>query len=180
MDILINTLGYIASSLVFAAFYVKRIMTLRLIAIGSNVAFIAYATTAHLLPIFILHSLLLPLNIHRILELRRNLKLLAEGQADEKSIKKLLGPRWMNTNEMVFKDGKTTWTVYLLKADSEGMACTPEVPSDKASIFDEGHNPDNIYVINPEKPAESNLPLKLIGYDKASNADMAGTVETAL
>lgn len=71
MDILVEILGYLACFLVFLAFYVKRIMTLRLIAISSNLAFIAYAISAHLLPIFILHALLLPLNIHRIFEIRR-------------------------------------------------------------------------------------------------------------
>ncbi|WP_237762240.1 hypothetical protein [Legionella shakespearei] len=69
---MIDLVGYIASSLVFATFYVKRILTLRLIAIGSNIAFILYAFECHLHPIFILHSLLLPLNLYRILELKRN------------------------------------------------------------------------------------------------------------
>ncbi len=179
MDILINALGYIASSLVFAAFYVKRIMTLRLIAIGSNVAFIAYATTAHLLPIFILHSLLLPLNIHRILELRRNLKLLAEGQVDPQTIKKLLGPKWVNRNEMVFQDGKTTWTVYLLKADADRVTCDSPARDEQPSIFNDERSPDNIYVINPDESVEPGGALKLIGYDKASNAEI-GIVETAL
>lgn len=68
---MIDLIGYIASSLVFATFYVKRILTLRLIAICSNIAFILYAFGHHLHPIFILHSLLLPLNIYRVLELLR-------------------------------------------------------------------------------------------------------------
>ncbi len=71
MESVFDLIGYIASSLVFATFYVKRILTLRLIAICSNIAFIFYAFGCHLLPIFILHSLLLPLNIYRILELLR-------------------------------------------------------------------------------------------------------------
>ncbi|KTD31606.1 hypothetical protein Lmor_2482 [Legionella moravica] len=71
MESWIDLIGYIASSLVFATFYVKRILTLRLIAICSNIAFILYAFECHLYPIFILHSLLLPLNLYRILELIR-------------------------------------------------------------------------------------------------------------
>lgn len=71
MEIFVDMLGYLASILVFTAFYVKRIMPLRLIALSSNIAFIAYASFAHLLPIVILHSLLLPLNLQRILELRK-------------------------------------------------------------------------------------------------------------
>lgn len=72
MESMIDLVGYIASSLVFATFYVKRILTLRLIAVGSNIAFILYAFECHLHPIFILHSLLLPLNLYRILELKRS------------------------------------------------------------------------------------------------------------
>ncbi|KTD51339.1 Uncharacterised protein [Legionella quateirensis] len=71
MESMIDLVGYVASSLVFATFYVKRILTLRLIAICSNIAFILYAFECHLHPIFILHSLLLPLNIYRISELIR-------------------------------------------------------------------------------------------------------------
>lgn len=71
MDSLIDLVGYIAASLVFAAFYVKKITTLRLIAIGSNVAFIIYGFGQELYPIFILHSMLLPLNLYRLFELKR-------------------------------------------------------------------------------------------------------------
>lgn len=69
---MIDLVGYIASSLVFATFYVKRILTLRIIAICSNVAFITYGFGCHLQPIFLLHSMLLPLNIYRIVELLRS------------------------------------------------------------------------------------------------------------
>lgn len=69
MESTIEIIGYLASSLVFATFYVKKILTLRLVAICSNVAFILYALGSTLYPIFILHSLLLPLNLYRIFEL---------------------------------------------------------------------------------------------------------------
>lgn len=71
MDSMVDLIGYIAASLVFATFYVKKILTLRLIAICSNIAFILYAFECHLHPIFILHSLLLPLNMYRIMELKK-------------------------------------------------------------------------------------------------------------
>lgn len=72
LDSMVELMGYIASFLVFATFYVKSILTLRLIAISSNVAFILYALGSDLHPIFLLHSLLLPLNLYRIFELKRN------------------------------------------------------------------------------------------------------------
>jgi len=71
MDSMIDIIGYVAASLVFATFYVKNIMTLRLMAISSNIAFILYGFGGNLHPIFILHSLLLPLNLYRVFELKR-------------------------------------------------------------------------------------------------------------
>jgi CRP/FNR family cyclic AMP-dependent transcriptional regulator len=63
--------GYVASALVFATFYMKTMMRLRVIAIISNVAFITYALLDGLLPILILHAALLPLNILRLREFTR-------------------------------------------------------------------------------------------------------------
>ncbi|CAM3089665.1 hypothetical protein LEAN103870_16190 [Legionella anisa] len=71
MESTIEIIGYVACCLVLATFYVKRILTLRLIAICSNVAFILYALGSNLYPIFVLHSLLLPLNLYRIFEIKR-------------------------------------------------------------------------------------------------------------
>lgn len=74
-----DLLGYAAAALVFATFYVKSIRALRAVAIASNLMFIAYAFSAHLLPVLVLHALLLPLNARR---LREALKV---PQANEKT-----------------------------------------------------------------------------------------------
>jgi len=44
---------------------------LRCLGIASNVSFICYATIAGMLPIPILHSLLLPMNIYRLFQVTR-------------------------------------------------------------------------------------------------------------
>lgn len=62
--------GYIASALVFATFYMRTMLPLRLVAIASNVAFITYAVIDDLTPILILHGAMLPLNLLRLLEIR--------------------------------------------------------------------------------------------------------------
>ena len=71
-------IGYFASALVLAAFLMKSMTTLRVTALISNIAFIAYAISADMRPILILHSLLLPINLFRIKEAisetRRNRK----------------------------------------------------------------------------------------------------------
>jgi CRP/FNR family transcriptional regulator, cyclic AMP receptor protein len=67
----IEIVGYIAALLVFTAFYMKRMIPLRLVAIGSNVAFIAFAYGSGTMPILILHAVLLPLNVWRTFEMMR-------------------------------------------------------------------------------------------------------------
>jgi ABC-type glycerol-3-phosphate transport system permease component len=59
-------MGYVAASLVLAAFCAKRMVSLRALAISSNVAFITYGLAARLWPIVMLHVIMLPLNVVRL------------------------------------------------------------------------------------------------------------------
>ncbi len=63
-----ESIGYVASMLVLAAFCVRGMLALRVLAIASNAAFIAYAVLAGLQPVLLLHVLLLPLNAWRLFE----------------------------------------------------------------------------------------------------------------
>src|SRR5918996_1619433 len=69
--------GWFASALVFATFFMKTMVPLRLVAIASNVAFTTYALLGltygvfgRLYPILVLHVCLLPLNVMRLRQLR--------------------------------------------------------------------------------------------------------------
>ena len=62
-----STIGYVASALVLAAFGMKDMVNLRIVAICSNIAFITYALLLNLLPVLILHVALLPLNGWRLI-----------------------------------------------------------------------------------------------------------------
>ena len=64
-----DIIGYIASALVLATFSMKSMRTLRSTAIASNVAFISYAVAADMRPILILHSILLPVNVVRLVQI---------------------------------------------------------------------------------------------------------------
>ncbi len=61
-------IGYLASLLVLATFSVRGMVTLRVLAIASNLAFIGYAVLAGIDPVLLLHALLLPVNLHRLLQ----------------------------------------------------------------------------------------------------------------
>src|SRR5215813_15032586 len=64
----VEGIGYLAASLVLATFCMKSMGALRLAAIASNIAFITYGYLGHLAPVLLLHALLLPINIYRLVE----------------------------------------------------------------------------------------------------------------
>lgn len=66
-----NALGYLASALVLCTFSVRSMRLLRGLGIASNVSFISYALIVGLPPIAILHGLLLPINVLRLVQLER-------------------------------------------------------------------------------------------------------------
>ena len=66
---MIDAVGYLAASLVLAAFCMKSMNALRLAAIASNVAFIVYGYVEHLVPVLLLHALLLPINVYRLFDM---------------------------------------------------------------------------------------------------------------
>jgi len=71
MPLGIEIAGYIASVLVASTFYMKTMLPLRVFAISSNVAFIAYGYLGHLYPVLILHLFLFPLNIVPLYQIKR-------------------------------------------------------------------------------------------------------------
>lgn len=60
---LTDAIGFLASFLVLTTFCMHSMVLLRLIAIASNMAFMAYGFMADLPPVVALHATLLPLNI---------------------------------------------------------------------------------------------------------------------
>ena len=64
----IDVLGYTAASLVLATFCARSMVTLRVLALCSNVAFVLYAVEASLWPILLLHAAMFPLNLFRLRE----------------------------------------------------------------------------------------------------------------
>ena len=61
--------GYLASTMVLLTFMTKDMRLLRVLAIGSNVAFATYGLMVWLPPVFCLHLLLLPVNAVRLREM---------------------------------------------------------------------------------------------------------------
>src|SRR2546430_6217925 len=97
--------GYVASALVFATFYMKSMMRLRIVAIASNITFITYAAIDGLTPILILHVALLPLNVLRFLQIRdfiKQVELAAKESFSVEAIAPLMERRKVRANETLF------------------------------------------------------------------------------
>lgn len=62
-----NVLGYAASCAVLGSFLMRTMVPLRLVAILSNVLFLAYGYIENIHPVVFLHMTLLPINVWRLL-----------------------------------------------------------------------------------------------------------------
>jgi CRP-like cAMP-binding protein len=110
-----EAMGYVASILVFATFYVRTMVPLRVIAIASNVAFLAYAIPLALWPVALLHALLLPLNLLRLLQIRRMIAAVHAARAGEFDIGNLLAalaPQNHSGGTVLFRKGDTADCAY--------------------------------------------------------------------
>ncbi len=119
--------GYLASVLVFATFYMKTIMPLRMVAISSNIAFITYALVEDLTPILILHALLLPLNILRLIELKREVRKAERAMTEDFSVDSILTvmkERLLAPGDVLFRKGDAADDLYYVES---GRIDLPEI-----------------------------------------------------
>ena len=68
-----DAVGFLASGLVITAFCMKDIVQLRIVAVASNMAFLTYGIALGLMPVWLLHLLLLPLNLGRLWQISNHI-----------------------------------------------------------------------------------------------------------
>ena len=66
-----DLLGYAASGAVLATFLMRTMVPLRIIAILSNILFVAFGYIQHIYPVLFLHTALLPINTWRLVMVQR-------------------------------------------------------------------------------------------------------------
>lgn len=81
--------GYAASAAVLATFLMSTIIPLRSAALVSNVLFMSYGYFDNLLPVLILHAVLFPVNLHRLIQCRRLIDDIRKAQSEEIPINSL-------------------------------------------------------------------------------------------
>ena len=112
-----EAVGYAASLLVFCTFYMKTMIPLRLVAVASNVAFIAYGFLGGLAPVLILHATLLPLNTVRVLQMRRLIRKVRESAQGDLSMDwlvPLMARRAFPAGHVLFEKGDEANHLYVV------------------------------------------------------------------
>jgi len=110
-------LGYVASALVLCTFCTKTMMPLRIIALGSNVAFISYGAMLQLYPVLILHAVLLPLNVWRLSEIFRLVKQVRATNDDDQvfsALKPFAKRMTAQRGDVVMRKGDPSDALYLV------------------------------------------------------------------
>jgi hypothetical protein len=113
----VEAAGYLACFLVFATFCMKTMIPLRMAAILSNIAFIVYSSYDGLYPILILHSVLLPINVARtmqMLRLRRLVQKAAKGDFSSEWLRPFMKTATWKAGEIIFKQGDYADCIYML------------------------------------------------------------------
>lgn len=113
----VEGVGYLASLLVFCAFYMKTMIPLRWVAIASNVAFIAYGIAGRVYPVLVLHVVLLPLNCFRLQQMRALIRRVREASAGDMSMEwliPLMSHHKLEPGHVLFKKGDKANSMYLI------------------------------------------------------------------
>lgn len=118
----INLAGYAASSMVLATFCMKTMRPLRILALASNVLFAVYAFCGGLYPVLILHVVLFPINLARLVQLQRLTRRVAAAATGDLSMADLLPfmhQRRVRAGETLFRKGDVADRLYYI---DRGMA----------------------------------------------------------
>jgi hypothetical protein len=132
-------IGYLAATLVLTTFYLRTMLRMRMVAICSNIAFITYGALAGVLPLLVLHSLLLPLNSIRLLQLLKLVKRVGAQTSDE-SVMSLLVPfmklKKLPRGATLFKEGDPAEVLYYV-IEGELSTCVHDAKMGPGSVVGE-------------------------------------------
>lgn len=103
-----DLIGYVAALCVFATFYMKTMVPLRIAGLVSNVFFLAYGYVSLAYPVLALHLVLLPLNalrLRQMLALTREVQMAVRGDLNMEWIKPFGSARSVQAGEVLFRKG---------------------------------------------------------------------------
>ena len=113
----VDVLGYAASASVLATFCMSTMIPLRVVALGSNLLFGTYGYVEHLYPVLILHAILLPVNLFRLVQFQKLIKDVRNAQRPDLPIDSLLPymtKRDVAAGETLLRKGQKADRLYYL------------------------------------------------------------------
>lgn len=114
---MVDLVGYGASLLVLVTFCMQTMMPLRCVAIGSNILFMTFGFFAQIYPVMLLHAVLLPVNVTRLVQIRRLIRDARKADAGKFSIESLMPfmtRRNLQANDVVVRKGDVADRMYYL------------------------------------------------------------------
>jgi hypothetical protein len=121
----VDLAGYLASLLVFCTFYMKTMIPLRAVAIGSNVVFMTYGLAGHIYPVAVLHAVLLPLNVLRLQQMRlliRRVREASRGHMADDWLIPLMSHEKFPAGHVLFRAGDPANSMYLILSGTVRLA----------------------------------------------------------
>ena len=107
-----------AAAFVLVSSFVKTMIPLRWLAIGSNIGFVAYGAIHPSYPMLLLHAVLLPINVYRLAGMvklpRRVEAVRAEGESSGIWLKPYMRAAKLRAGNVLFKQGDRGDRLYLL------------------------------------------------------------------
>jgi CRP/FNR family transcriptional regulator, cyclic AMP receptor protein len=113
----VDGIGYLASLLVLLTFCMNTMMTLRAVAICSNLAFVIYGVAANVYPVLLLHLILLPLNALHLIKmvwLLRRAKLAAATDLSPHWLQPFMRTKRIKAGETLFAKGEYADALYMI------------------------------------------------------------------
>jgi len=110
-------IGYIASLLVLGTFGMRTMMPLRIVALASNIALLAYSALSGDLLVFLLQLVLFPLNLWRLIEIIRMVRRLRHAVTENNVFQALLPfakTQSVATGVTLIHKGETSDALYLV------------------------------------------------------------------
>ena len=108
----------VAGALILAGSFVKTMIPLRWLAVGSNVGFIVYGALFPSLQMLVLHTLLLPINLYRVVEMTKLTRRVNRAtQANDTSglwLRPYMKRRKLRAGAVLFRKGDLADHLYML------------------------------------------------------------------
>jgi hypothetical protein len=104
----IEAVGYLGALLTLITYSMQRMIPLRIIAIFTNCAMIAYGLLEPVYPQLLVHSILLPLNafrLHEMLQLIAKVRMASRGDLNMEWLKPFMTRRVVKQGQVLFRKG---------------------------------------------------------------------------